>query len=64
MGELQVADIRAQVALTLFDDFDGDRLAPGPHQAGILTTMLDQTVAWSRALATVRHEKQSTPSRP
>ena len=25
MGELQVADIRAQVALTLFDDFDGDR---------------------------------------
>ncbi len=54
MGELQIADVRAQVALTLFDDFDGDRLTPGTHQKEILATMLDQTIAWSRALATVR----------
>lgn len=55
MCELQIADVRAQVALTLFDDFDGDRLTPGPRQPDMVTTMLDQTIAWSRALATVRN---------
>jgi len=54
MGELQIADVRAQVALTLPDNFDGDRLTPGPHQPRILTTMLDQTITWSHARSTVR----------
>jgi NAD(P)H-dependent FMN reductase len=54
MAELQVADVRAQVALTLGTDFDGDRVIPDARHERIATTMLDQTVAWSRALATLR----------
>ena len=55
MGELQVADVRAQVALSLFTDFeDFARFTPAPHQAQALDTVLDQVVAWSGALAVLR----------
>ena len=55
MGELQVADVRAQVALSLFTDFENfQHVHPGPHHEETLATMLDQLVAWSRALKTVR----------
>lgn len=54
MGELQVADVRAQVALSLNGDFDGDAFAPAPHRDRQLDTMLDQLIAWSRALRSVR----------
>ena len=54
MGELQVADVRAQVALSLFTDFDGTELTPGDHQAAALDTTLDQVVRWANALAPLR----------
>lgn len=55
MAELQVADVRAQVALSLFTDFDGAELTPGNHQAAALETTLDQVVRWAGALAPLRH---------
>ncbi len=55
MAELQVADVRAQVSLSLFTDFDGAELTPGSHQAGALDTTLDQVVRWADALAPLRH---------
>ncbi|MCP2323994.1 NAD(P)H-dependent FMN reductase [Hamadaea flava] len=54
MGELQVADVRAQVALTLGGDFDGDAFQPLPYRSGQLDMMLDQLTTWSHALRTVR----------
>ncbi|MFC4948366.1 NADPH-dependent FMN reductase [Pseudonocardia sp. GCM10023141] len=55
MGELQVADVRAQVALSLFTDFvNFSEFNPGAHQTEAVGTMLDQVVSWSNALATVR----------
>ena len=55
MAELQVATVRAQVALSLFSDFENYSVfKPGPHHVGTLTTLLDQVVAWSRALKTLR----------
>lgn len=55
MGELQVADVRAQVALSLHSDFENySQFAPGPHQVAALSTVLDQVVRWSAALETVR----------
>jgi NAD(P)H-dependent FMN reductase len=55
MGELQVADVRAQVALYLYSDFENyTTFKPDPQHEGVLTTMLDQLVAWSGALATLR----------
>ncbi|GAB3856649.1 NADPH-dependent FMN reductase [Dactylosporangium cerinum] len=55
MGELQVADVRAQVALSLFTDFENfSSFKPGPQHEGTLGVVLDQTVTWSKALETVR----------
>ncbi|MBX7266691.1 NAD(P)H-dependent oxidoreductase [Micromonospora sp. Llam7] len=55
VAELQMADVRAQVALSLFTDFENfTAFKPGPHQEGAVNTMLDQLVAWSGALAGLR----------
>jgi NAD(P)H-dependent FMN reductase len=55
MGELQVADVRAQVALSLFTDFTNfSQLTPAPHQADAVGVVFDQVVAWSTALASLR----------
>jgi NAD(P)H-dependent FMN reductase len=56
MGELQVADVRAQVALSLHTDFTNfSQFTPAPHQAAAVDTVLDQVVAWSGALAALRN---------
>ncbi|HXA18916.1 MAG TPA: alcohol dehydrogenase catalytic domain-containing protein [Thermoanaerobaculia bacterium] len=50
----------AYAALSLFSDFEGFRtFKPGPQRESEVHTMLDQVVAWGRALQTVRTE-QST----
>jgi NAD(P)H-dependent FMN reductase len=55
MSELQVATVRAQVALSLFTDFENfSSFQPAEHQQQALNTMLDQLVSWSGALRTVR----------
>lgn len=55
MAELQVADVRAQVALSLATDFqDYHIFTPAAYHEDNLTTLLDQLVAWSRALAPLR----------
>ena len=55
MGELQVADVRAQVALSLFSDFENYTVfKPDQRHEKSVGAMLDQVVAWSRALKTLR----------
>ncbi|MDR6974308.1 NAD(P)H-dependent FMN reductase [Streptomyces sp. 3330] len=55
MGELQVADVRAQAALSLFTDFtDFTEFTPAAHQVGAVEAVLEQVVAWSGALAQLR----------
>jgi NAD(P)H-dependent FMN reductase len=55
MAELQVADVRAQVALSLFTDFEKFSVfKPAAHQEQAVNAMLDQVVAWSRAMRAVR----------
>jgi NAD(P)H-dependent FMN reductase len=55
VGELQMADVRAQVALSLLTDFENYRVfRPAAYHESILTTMLDQLVKWTEALKTVR----------
>src|SRR5688500_101759 len=47
MGELMVADVRAQVMLSLFTDFENfSSFKPDPRHEGEVNTMLDQVVAW------------------
>ena len=55
MAELQVADVRAHVGLSLFTDFVGfSEFTPSPQRDGELTTVLNQVVSWASALATLR----------
>ncbi len=54
-GELQMADVRTNVALSFFTDFvNFTDFTPGAHQAGLLATLFDQVIAWSQALAPLR----------
>jgi len=59
MGELQVADVRSQVGLSLFTDFENFSVfKPAPQQEKSVNAMLDQLIAWGGALKTLR-EKQA-----
>ncbi|MFJ8111708.1 NADPH-dependent FMN reductase [Streptomyces sp. NPDC096132] len=54
-GELQMADVRQQVALSLMTEFENFSVfKPGDYNVGALGTLLDQVVAWSGALAPLR----------
>ena len=55
MGELQVADVRAQVVLSVREEFDGtDGFTPQARREQELARLLDQVEAWGRALRGVR----------
>jgi NAD(P)H-dependent FMN reductase len=61
MGELQVADVRAHVGLSLLTDFENwSVFKPTDYHVASVTTMLDQLVSWSRALQTVRAGAEQT----
>lgn len=55
MAELQIADVRAQVSLSLFTDFENFSVfKPAPHQADSVNAMIGQVVAWGSALKPLR----------
>jgi NAD(P)H-dependent FMN reductase len=61
MGEIKVADVRAQVALSLYSDFENFiTLKPGPGQEAAVNAMLDDVVAWGRALQPLRARSGDT----
>jgi NAD(P)H-dependent FMN reductase len=58
MGELKVADVRAQVALSLYTDFENvTTFKPGAHQEAAVNTMLDDLIPWAEAFKTMRTRK-------
>ena len=55
MGELQVADVRAQVALSLSTDFENyTTFKPAARHEATVNTLLDQVIAWGGALKPLR----------
>jgi NAD(P)H-dependent FMN reductase len=55
LAELQVATVRAQVALSLFTDFEAFRTPkPASHQAERVHALFDQVVRWAGALKALR----------
>src|SRR5881296_3284318 len=55
MGELQIADVRSQVALSLYTDFENfSTFKPAPRHEASVNAMLDQVIAWGGALKTLR----------
>jgi NAD(P)H-dependent FMN reductase len=57
MGELQVADVRAQVALSLYTDFENfSSFKPAPMHEKSVNTVIDQVIAWAGALKPLRNK--------
>lgn len=55
MAELQIADVRSQVALSLYTDFEKfSTFKPQALHQKSLATLFDQLVAWSGAMKGVR----------
>lgn len=55
MGELMVADVRAQVMLSLFTDFENfTTFKPAATHEKAVNVMLDQVIAWGGALKNTR----------
>lgn len=55
MAELEVADVRNQVMLSLFTDFENFKvLKPNPRNEQGVNKMLDQLIAWGGAMKTLR----------
>jgi NAD(P)H-dependent FMN reductase len=55
MGEIKVADVRAQVALSMFTDFENfTTFTPHPRQDAAVDAMLNDLVPWARALQAMR----------
>ena len=53
--EIKVAPVRAQVGLSLFTDFENfTTFKPRPEQQKNVNAMLDDLIAWGRALQTLR----------
>ncbi|CAI7977240.1 NADPH-dependent FMN reductase [Frankia sp. Hr75.2] len=60
VGELQMADVRQQVVLSLLTEFENFSVfKPGEYNLAALGTLLDQVVAWSTALAPLRQPAAS-----
>ena len=58
MGELEIADVRTQVSLSLMTDFENFRhFKPAPYHEKFLNKMLDEVIAWGKALKRVRQEQ-------
>ena len=54
-AELQMADVRQQVALSLLTEFENFSVfKPGEYNLAALDVLLDQVIAWSTALAPLR----------
>lgn len=55
MGEIKIADVRAQVALSLFTDFENFTIfKPQPGQEAAVEAMLNDLIPWTRALQALR----------
>jgi NAD(P)H-dependent FMN reductase len=60
MAELQIADVRAQVALSLATDFENYSVfKPAARHEQSVKQMLDQLLTWGAALRTVRRGARS-----
>lgn len=59
LGELKVADVRSQVGLSLFTDFENfHTFKPGPQHQANLKALFDETISWGSAMKSLR-EKQA-----
>ena len=60
MGEIMIADIRSQVQLSLFTDFENfSTFKPDPRHEAEVNAMLDQLVLWTKAMKQIRESAKA-----
>jgi NAD(P)H-dependent FMN reductase len=60
MGELRIADVRSQVALSLYADFDDmSKFKPSEGKEKDVLTLLDDVVAWGAAMQWLRNGRKT-----
>ena len=65
MAELQVADVRAQVAVSIITEFEDFRIfKPASYQEKLVNNMLDQVISWGRGSEATSHSKMIRLSSP
>ncbi|HET6266778.1 MAG TPA: NADPH-dependent FMN reductase, partial [Acidobacteriota bacterium] len=58
MGELRVATVKEQVGLSLYTDFENFTVfKPASGQENQVNSMLDQVIAWGKALKALREKR-------
>ena len=58
MGELQIADVRTPVGLSMYDDFENFSVfKPRDQHEAVMAMMIDQIVGWGGALKTYREQQ-------
>ena len=58
LAEVQIATVRNQVLLSMFTDFENFSVfKPAPQHEKSVNAMLDQVIAWSGALKTLREKR-------
>jgi NAD(P)H-dependent FMN reductase len=55
VGELQMADVRAQVRFSIYTDFTNRVFTPGPEHDAEAADLFDQLERWAIGLKTTRH---------
>lgn len=61
VGEVQIADVRAHVGLSLYEDFENfTAFRPRDIHTPLVGTLLDQVVGWGRALKAYREGQLPT----
>ena len=61
MSELQIADVRGQVNLSLMTNFKNfSEFTPAPFHTGILETMISEVISWSNALKLFRNKNRDS----
>lgn len=62
MAEIQIADVRASAAFSLFTDFENFSVfKPGPQHDKAMATLFDQVIAWGSAMKTMRERAVQKP---
>lgn len=65
LGELQIATVRAQVSLSIYDDMtDFTSMSPLDYQPDNLAETMRQLERWAGAFKTMREAEESSPARP
>jgi len=61
MGELMIADVRSQVEISFYTDFENfEFFKPASYQEKVIHTMLNEIITWSGALKELRKNESTS----